>query len=303
VRLFRAPTYFVSEALANLARHPLYSAAGILTLAVSLILAGFLGLFMWKANTVVDRLAGGLRMTVYLDAEVTQGAANELVTVISEQWTEVESVAYHSQAEDRARNSALLPPELMEELDAELVPAQPYLEVRLEVDRLDEGRLDSMVQWFSSLSKVRGVDEVLFGAEKISAAFSLLQAARRLGVTISLVVVLAALFFVFTTTRLIVEGRRKEIAVLLMVGATPNFIRIPHYLEGVIQGALSGVLAFVSVWFMQRHLMSTLRGDLLLQVPVNLLPPGMILWFLVGGIALGTLGAALAMTRYLRLSR
>lgn len=303
MRLLRSATYFVREALANLARHPLYSTAGVLTLAVSLILAGFLGLFMWKANTVVDRLAGGLRMTVYLDPDVTQGAANELVTVISEQWTEIESVAYHSQAEDRARNSALLPPELMEELDAELVPAQPYLEVRLEVDRLDEERLDSMVQWFSSLSKVRGVDEVLFGAEKISSAFSLLQAARRLGVTISLVVVLAALFFVFTTTRLIVEGRRKEIAVLLMVGATPNFIRIPHYLEGVIQGALSGVLAFVSVWFMQRHLMSTLRGDLLLQVPVNLLPAGMILWFLVGGITLGTLGAALAMTRYLRLSR
>ena len=303
MRPFRSAAYFVGEALSNLARHPLYSAVGILTLAVSLILAGFLGLFMWKANTVVDRLAGGLRMTVYLEPEVTQGAANELVTLISEQWSEVDSVAYHSQAEDRARNTALLPPELMEELDSDLVPAQPYLEIRLEMDRLNEERLDAMVQWFSSLSKVRGVDEVLFGAEKISSAFSLLQAARRLGVFISLVVVLAALFFVFTTTRLIVEGRRREISILLMVGATPNFIRIPHYLEGVIQGALSGVLAFLSVWLMQRHLMSTLRGDLLLQVPVNLLPPGMILWFLIGGLTLGLLGAALAMTRYLRLSR
>jgi cell division transport system permease protein len=144
---------------------------------------------------------------------------------------------------------------------------------------------------------------LLFVSEKISVAFSLLRGAQNVGFSISLVIVLAALFFVITTTRLIVEGRKKEIEILLLVGATRNFIRLPHYLEGAIQGGLAGLLAFLAVWFMQRQLLSSLRSESLLLVPVNLLPSGIVIWFLVGGVLLGLLGSGLGMIRYLRLSK
>jgi cell division transport system permease protein len=191
----------------------------------------------------------------------------------------------------------------VEELEQELIPAQPYLEVALNIELLNEARATQLVEWFGSLDRVQGVDEVLFGSEKISVAFSLLRGAQNVGFSISLVIVLAALFFVITTTRLIVEGRKKEIEILLLVGATRNFIRLPHYLEGAIQGGLAGLLAFLAVWFMQRQLLSSLRSESLLLVPVNLLPSGIVIWFLVGGVLLGLLGSGLGMIRYLRLSK
>ena len=197
----------------------------------------------------------------------------------------------------------LLPRELVEELDPSLIPAQPYLEVMLDIEQLNEHRAEELVAWFGSLDRVRGVDEVLFGSQKISVAFSLLRGAQNIGLFISVVIVLAALFFVLTTTRLIVEGRRKEIEILLLVGATRAFIRIPHYLEGIAQGLLAGLLAFAAVWVMQKQLLTTLRTDSGLLVPLDLLPPGMVLWFLVGGVGLGLLGSGLGMARYLRLSK
>lgn len=302
-RQVRAAAYFLRQGLANLARHPLYASVGVLTLAVSLILVGFLGLFMWKATDLVDRLSGGLQLTVYLDPEISRGGADELVKVIREQWDEVKEVTFHSSLEDQTRNMELLPKELVEELDPELIPAQPYLEVALDIELLDETRASQLVEWFGSLDRVQGVDEVLFGSEKISVAFSLLRGAQSVGLFISLVIVLAALFFVITTTRLIVEGRKKEIEILLLVGATRNFIRIPHYIEGVLQGGMAGLLAFLVVWFMQRQLLSSLRTESLLLVPINLLPSGMVAWFLLGGILLGLLGSGLGMVRYLRLSK
>lgn len=303
MRVFNQAAYFVRQGLLNLARHPLYATVGVLTLAVSLILVGFLGLFMWKANVLADRLAGGLRLTVYLDEEISRPAADELVAVIREQWTEVKSVEFHSDTEDRSRNVKLLPRELVEELDPGLIPAQPYLEVVLDIEKLDEVRAEKLVDWFGSLDRVQGVDEVLFGSQKISVAFSLLKGARSMGLFISTVIVLAAVFFVLTTTRLIVEGRKKEIEILLLVGATRDFIRIPHYVEGIVQGLGAGVLAFASVWFMQRQLLSSLRGDSALLVPINLLPAGMVLWFVAGGILLGLLGSWLGVARYLRLTK
>jgi cell division transport system permease protein len=303
MRALSAAVYFLRQGLSNLARHPLHASVGVLTLAVSLILVGFLGLFMWKANVLVDRLAGGLQLTVYLDPEITPGGADELMKVLREQWAEVDSVTFHSEVEDKTRNAELLPRELVEELDPDLIPAQPYLEVTLDIEHLDEVRAEQLVQWFGALDRVQGVDDVLFGSEKISVAFSLLRGAQNVGLFISIVIVLAALFFVITTTRLIVEGRRREIEILLLVGATRNFIRIPHYIEGGLQGTLAGLMAFSVVWFMQRQLLSSLRSTSQLLVPIDLLPTGMVAWFLLGGIFLGLLGSALGMARYLKLSK
>ncbi len=303
MRAVTQTAYFMRQGAANLSRHPLYAAVGVLTLTVSLILVGFLGLFLYRANTLVDRLAGGLKLTVYLAPEVTQPAADELSRVLKGQWPEVKEVSYHTELEDRERNLKLLPAELVADLEPELVPAQPFLEVILDVDLLDQERAEALVKWFSALHQVQGVDEVLFGSQKIAAAFSLLSGARTLGIFISLVIVLAAVFFVLTTTRLIVEGRRREIEILLLVGATPSFIRMPHYIEGTIQGIAAGLLSYGVVWFLQRHLMTTLRSEALLQVPLDLLPPGMVAWFLAGGILLGFVGSALGLVRHLRFLR
>jgi len=266
------------------------------------MLVGFLGLFMWEASGLVDRLAGGLKLTVYLDEGISRAASEELVKVIGEQWSEVRTVEFHSELEDKNRNLKLLPVELVEELDPELIPAQPYLEVVFDIEKLDEERAEALVKWFGSLDQVQGVDEVLFGSQKIAVAFSLLKGARNVGLFVSAVIMLAALFFVITTTRLIVEGRRKEIEILMLVGATKDFVRIPHYIEGVIQGGAAGTLAFLVVWLIQRQMLASLRGESLL-VPLNLLPSGMVVWFLVGGVLLGLLGSVLGMARYLRLTQ
>jgi cell division transport system permease protein len=302
MRKLASPAYFVRQALADLGRYPLYSTVGVLTLAVSLILAGFLGLFIWRAADILARLSGGMKLTVYLDREVSRSAADELITVIREQWPQVTSVGYHTEVEDKTRNLKLLPIELVEELDPDLIPAQPYLEVSLDLGRLDDGKVEALVKWFSSLDRVQGVDEVLLGAQKISVAFSVLAGAKSVGAFVSLVILLAALFFVLTTTRLIVEGRKREIQILLLVGATRNFVRIPHFIEGALQGVAAGGLAFAVVWMLQRYMMGTLRTQALLQVPLDLLPPGMVVWFVGGGVLLGLAGSALAVSRHMRLT-
>jgi cell division transport system permease protein len=299
----QAVGYHLRGSFTHLARHPLYSMAGILTLAVSLILVGFVGLLIWKANNLVERISGGLTLTVYVENQVSVGAVQELSALIQEKWPEVESVSFHTSEEDRRRNLALLPKELLEELDPALIPAQPYLEIRLAMGRIHEQRMNAMVAWFRSLNDVQGVDEVLFGAEKIAVAYSLAKGARNLGLFLSVVILVAALFFVLTTTRLIVEGRKEEIEVLLLVGATPLFIRIPHYIEGVIQGVLAGFAAFAGVWVLQRGLLGGLSSQALLNVPLDLLPPGMMLWFGLGGATLGLLGSVLGIARYLKMTQ
>ena len=303
MRLLSKTAYVLQQSLLNLMRYPVHASIGILSLSVSLILVGLIGLFLWKADGVVNRLSGGLRLTVYLEPDMSQGAVEDLVRVIRQHWAEAQEVEYHSAAEDRERNLKLLPEDVAVEMDSDLIPAQPYLEVILQTEGLDDKRVQEMSQWFNSLPDVQGVDDILFGAEKIASAYSLLRGARTLGIFIGAVVLLASLFFVLVTTRLIVEGRREEIEVLLLVGATKRFVRIPHYLEGIIQGTLAGLVAYSVVWTIQHQMMAHLRGGLMLQVPLDLLPVGVETWFVLGGVGLGFLGSYLGVMRYLKVSR
>ena len=90
---------------------------------------------------------------------------------------------------------------------------------------------------------------------------------------------------------------------MLLVGATRNFIRIPHFIEGTLQGAIAGGLAFLVVNILQNRMAAALRFEAGIQLPIELLSPAMATWFMVGGVTLGFLGSALALSRYLKVTQ
>ena len=53
------------------------------------------------------------------------------------------------------------------------------------------------------------------------------------------------MLLIANTIRLSLYARRREVEVMKLVGATDWFIRWPFVLEGVIVGALGGVLAIL----------------------------------------------------------
>ncbi len=69
-------------------------------------------------------------------------------------------------------------------------------------------------------------------------------------VSVVLIVILIAvsLFIMTNTIKLATFGRREEIAIMKMVGATNGFIRLPFVVEGLVLGLVGGLVAFLLQW-------------------------------------------------------
>jgi cell division transport system permease protein len=291
--------YFVGAALRLMRASPWLNTVSILTIAVSLSLCGLFAMAFFNAATLIDDLGSSLSIQVYLDENTTEERIEQIQARLR-QHEGVRKVRALSREADRERNRKLLDPTLLEGLDEEAIPGQPVLELELESALASRGDLEALVQWASQIETVEAVEDVAFGAERLRLLFAVLEIVRSVGLVLSAVLLASAVFFVFSTVRLAVWGRRTEIEILSLMGATRGFIRGPFLIEGALQGLCGAGVAIAAVGLLHLELEGMVRAVYLLQVQPSLLPPGMVLWLLIGGPTLGLLASGLSVGRTLK---
>ncbi|MCB9739239.1 MAG: hypothetical protein H6747_08220 [Deltaproteobacteria bacterium] len=291
--------YFAGAALRMMRASPWLNVVSVLTIAVSLSLCGLFAMAFFNAHALIRDLGSSLTIQVYLADETTPERAQAIEQRLRGH-EGVRSVVALTREADRERNRKLLDPELLEGLDEEAIPGQPVLELELDSALASRGDLERMVEWARQIEKVESVEDVAFGAERLRLLFAVLEIVQSVGVVLSLVLLASALFFVFSTVRLAIWSRRDEIEILALMGATRRFIRSPFLIEGALQGLLGAAVAIVAVGLLHLELEGLVRDVYLLNVQPSLLPPGMVMWLLVGGPALGLVAAGLSLGRHLR---
>ena len=125
----------------------------------------------------------------------------------------------------------------------------------------------------------------------------------RIGAVV-LVAMLTFVAFVFinNTIRLAITARRREIAIMRLVGASNSFIRGPFVMEGVLEAFIAALLAIAALVGGMQVLMPMLQDNLSF-LAFNI--PNEVLYatfagLLVIGIVIGLFGSAIAMRRYLK---
>jgi cell division transport system permease protein len=298
VSLYRI-TYFFREAFKNVLASPLLTTISIFTIAVALVLVGFFGGLLMAASGLIDEVADDIRISAYLDPGISRGEVDTIIEAVQAR-EGVETVEFIPIAEDRERNRALLSPELLAGLDPDSIPAAPTLEIVLEKKRRLRNDVELVSGWVAQLHGVDQVREVEMGMERIRLGLAFVDVFGTLAWVVCIVLLIASVFFVFSTIKMAVHTRADEIAVLRLVGATRGFIRTPFYIEGFFQGLMGSIIAFLIVLWVHTQLDNHIHEEHLLDIELNLIPAPLIIWFFVGGTVLGLLGSIFSVGRYLR---
>ncbi len=291
--------YFLRQALRITRASPWLSMVSVLTIAMALALVGLFAIAFFNANQLIDDLGRSLTVSVYLQDGTTRARMSAVETQLREH-PGVVSVKMLTREMDRERNRRMLDKHLLEGLDEEAIPGQPVLEVELDSALASRADIDELAAWATKFEGVESIEEVSFGAERLRLLFAFVEIVRSVGFVLSVVLLASALFFVFAIIRLSVYARRAEIEVLALVGATRAFVRTPFLLEGVLQGLVGALVAMALIGALHLELRGLIRDVYMLNVGWSLLPPGMIVWLLVGGPAVGFVASGMSVARHLR---
>ncbi len=291
--------YFLRQALRLLRTSPWLSVVSVLTLAVSLSIIGLLAMVLFAADGLIADLGDKLTISVYVADGTTKDRMTEIETRLRAH-PGVKAVRALTREADRERNRKLLDPELLAGLDQEAIPGQPVLELELDSTLASRGDLDRLVTWAEKTEDVDSVEDVEFGAEKLRLLFAMVEILRTVGVVLSGILLASALFFVLSTVRMGVYSRRQEIEILTLMGATPRFVRAPFLVEGALHGLTGALVAMAFLGLLHMELQALVRDMYRINFEASLLPPGMVVWLLVGGPLLGLLASGVSVGRYLR---
>jgi cell division transport system permease protein len=153
------------------------------------------------------------------------------------------------------------------------------------------------------LEKIPQFEEIQYGQEWVETFSVLVHILRLTQWILGGLLLIGIVFITSNTLQLTISSRREEIEVMHWVGASPGFIRVPVYLEGLLQGLFGGGLAIFFLFMLHQGLFLYIPPSIqawMEKIPVLFLPPETISWILLGGMILGFFGSFVASMRVLK---
>jgi cell division transport system permease protein len=155
---------------------------------------------------------------------------------------------------------------------------------------------------FESISGLPGVESVVDQRSYLDQIFALLNAGSLTAVAVASLMLVAAALLISTTIRLSAFSRRRELAIMRLVGASNRFIQTPFVLEGIVAAAIGAALASLAVWgivrfFVQGYLSEALPATVFVGLSDAY---GTMPFLFATGIGLAVVASYISITRYLR---
>ncbi|MEA3416263.1 MAG: permease-like cell division protein FtsX [Thermodesulfobacteriota bacterium] len=229
---------FFKRAIYDIRTNRFLNAVTIITIALSILIVSSLVLFFVNANDYINSWKKGIRIIAYLKPDIVEPNLVDIKSKIQRLYgvAEVEFIS-KEEAMKRLREQMKRQSSLLDGLKENPLP--DAFEIRLTGQSSNSERIENLAVQIESLPEI---DDVEYGRRWIGRFVKLFDLLRLTGYAMSGIFFIAAVFIVANTIRLVIYSRREEIAIMRLVGATDRFIKAPFYIEGIIQGALGGII-------------------------------------------------------------
>ena len=161
-----------------------------------------------------------------------------------------------------------------------------------------------MAQTQNELKNIDGIVKVRAHLDYAKAFVTIRNIVSVVSLILIVILVFVSVFIMSNTIKLATFGRREEIAIMKMVGASNGFIRLPFIVEGLVLGMLGGGLAFLAEWGLYNlvtgKIVTSLTGSLISVIPFSSVSLTVFIVYMATGILVGAFGGVNAIRNYLK---
>jgi cell division transport system permease protein len=229
--------YILSEVLTGLWRNVTMTVAMIITMTVSLTMLGAAVLLYWQVDDMEKTFYTKVEVSIFLKPDVTADQRTTLQADL-EKDPLVKKVEYvsHDEAYAKFKEWYHDSPDLIDSIKADTLPES--FRVKLH----DPTKFQSIADRYHDRE---GIDEIIDQRQVLGRVFGILNSLQNLSLVAAIVQGVAALLLVANTIQVAAYSKRREVAVMKLVGASNWFIQAPFVLEAVFAGLLGAIVAFL----------------------------------------------------------
>ena len=287
--------YLLREGVRGVFLHGFMSFAAVCVTVACLIIMGSFSLILYDLHVMILDLEKENQVLVYIDENYSEARAKSV-------GSQINMISNVHEATFVSRQEAL------DNFIAEQGDEATFsgLDASTFRDRYVVSMEDSALtlQTVEHIKQIEGVDDVSVHYE-ITNGFQTVQRVLNVAsMAIIAVLFVVSLFIISNTVKLSMYGRKEEIAIMKMVGATNSFIRLPFVVEGFILGILGAAIAFFLEWglydFVGTKIAAIDTLQLVTVVPFTEVIEVVALAYAVTGFFVGVFGSVLSIRKFLR---
>ena len=283
----------IREGFRSIGTHGFMSFATVTIIMACLIIMGSVTLLSLN----IDRLIKGLENRNEVVAFVEDSYTEEQARALEDQIAAIENISSEkfvtrSEAFDTFMKS--YSSDLAEGLDDQVLRDR-YVIHLTDIALMEQTKAD--------LENIEGVAKVKAHLDYAKTFVTIRNVVSVVSLALIAMLVFVSIFIMSNTIKLATFGRREEIAIMKMVGASNGFIRLPFVVEGLVLGILGGGLGYLAEWglyeLLTKKLVGSVAGSIFAVVPFAQIALPMLITYMAIGVFIGAFGGVNAIRSYL----
>ncbi len=293
--------FFIREVTRSLRRDAGPPFAAMASVLVTMLVLGVFIPIVQATNGAANEVRGKVLVDVFLKTNATDADAEAVRRELTQDTPHVGKVVYVSKAEAYAKEKRQNP-------EAYALLGSNPLPDTFRVTPDNPGNVDKLRDALAPLTASGersvihpAIDEVKNRRDETNKILAGTKVVKLSIGFLAALLILASVLLISNTIRLSLLARRREVAVMKLVGATDWFIRWPFVIEGVVLGALGGLLAIALLVIGKVALLDPLKQEFSLITATDTVNFGaLVAILLVASVAVSAAGSGLSLRRFLR---
>jgi cell division transport system permease protein len=232
--------YVLNEVLVGLWRNVTMTVAMIITMTVSLTMLGASVLLYMQVNQMKDFYYGEIEVSIFLREDVTEAQRTAISQAIDGNPL-VQSKTYESR-EDAFEKFKVLwrdSPDFINSVGPDSLPESYRVKLK---------DPEQYAAFADQMKGQQGIQDIVDQRELLNKVFDIFNSIQLMALVVAAVMALAALLLVGNTIQVAAYSKRREVAVMKLVGASNWFIQAPFVLEAVAAGLLGSIIGFIALF-------------------------------------------------------